>query len=121
MYENYYVNQSGSGIPVFTGYRGQRGHGIGNFLSGVFRSAVPMIKKGLGAFGKQALRTGLEIANDVVDGHSLKDSATERAKQGIKTLINPDNFIQSQSVERKRQAKRKSKVAKRKKRGDIFD
>ena len=32
-YEQYYANQSGSGIPVFYGALGQRGHGLGSMIS----------------------------------------------------------------------------------------
>ena len=38
-YEDYYLKQSGSGMPVFQGVRMQRGHGLGSILSGFFRSA----------------------------------------------------------------------------------
>ena len=58
-------------------YRGQKGHGLGSMLSGLFRSAVPMLKRGLATFGKHALKTGLEIADDVAAGKSFKDSARE--------------------------------------------
>ena len=78
MYEDYYLRQSGNGLPVFQGSRGQRGHGLGSMLSGLFRSTVPMIKRGLATFGKHALKTGLEIAGDVTEGKSFKDSARER-------------------------------------------
>ena len=57
LYENYYVDQSGSGLPVFVGSRGQRGHGLGSILSGLFRSALPMLRRGLATFGKHALKT----------------------------------------------------------------
>ena len=79
MYEDYYMAQSGNGLPVFQGSRGQRGHGLGSMLSGLFRSAVPMIKRGLATFGKHALKTGLEIAGDVSEGKSFKDSARENS------------------------------------------
>ena len=85
-YEHYYTNQSGSGISVFQGSYGQRGHGIGSTLAGLFRSAVPMIKRGLAAFGRQALNTGLQVASDMADGQSFFDSAGLRARQGIKRL-----------------------------------
>jgi len=86
LYENYYVNQSGHGISVFQGSRGHRGHGIGSTLAGLFRSAVPMLKRGLAAFGKQALATGLQVAGDMADGHSFSDSAKLRTREGIKRL-----------------------------------
>jgi hypothetical protein len=73
-----YIQQSGSGLPVFQGSRGQRGHGIGSVLSGLFRSAMSMLKRRLATFGKHALKTGLEIAGDVAEDKSFKDSARER-------------------------------------------
>ena len=83
MYENYYVSQSGNGMPIFEGHRGQRGHGLGSMLAGLFRGAIPMLKRGLAIFGKQALRTGLEVANDVADGRDWRDSARQHVPTGI--------------------------------------
>ena len=78
MYEDYYMQQSGSGLPIFVGGRGQRGHGLGSILSGFFRSAVPFLKRGLKFLGKQALRTGAEIATDVADGKDFAESTRQR-------------------------------------------
>ena len=36
-YEDYYLNQSGSGIPVFMGARYQKGSGLGNIFRSFFR------------------------------------------------------------------------------------
>ena len=134
LYENYYVDQSGNGLPVFVGSRGQRGHGLGSILSGLFRSALPMIRRGLATFGKHALKTGLEIANDVVAGDTLKDSAKRRVPEGIKRFATTSNFFnQSGSGRRRigkrkrttspvsRKSKRSRAVVKRRKFNDIFD
>ena len=67
LYTDYYVNQAGGALPVFQGSRGQRGHGFGSVLSGLFRSAVPMLKR----IGKQALTTGAYIASDMLGGKNL--------------------------------------------------
>lgn len=114
MYEDYYLAQSGNGLPVFQGSRGQRGHGLGSMLSGLFRSAVPMIKRGLATFGKHALKTGLEIAGDVAEGKSFKDSARERIVPtilpGIKRFAEEEIFSnQSGSGRRKRRRQIKKK------------
>ena len=94
LYETYYTQQqSGSGIPIFSGSRNQKGHGLGSLLGGLFRKALPMIKKGLATFGKHALKTGLEIANDVVAGDTLKNSAKRRVPEGIKRFATRENFI----------------------------
>ena len=81
-YEQYYVDQCGNGMNVFQGARGQRGHGLGSVLSGLFRSALPMIKN----FGKQALQTGLNVATDVVEGTSFRDSLRKRYSRWYKRL-----------------------------------
>jgi len=120
IYWKYYKEQSGNGLPVFGGYRGQRGHGLGSILGGLFRSAMPMIKRGLATFGKHALKTGLEIANDVVAGENVKDSAKRRVSEGIKRFARPENFISQTGSGRKRKSSGKIKKSKRKRR-DIFD
>ena len=125
LYESYYMDQSGSGMPVFMGSAGQRGHGLGSMLSGFFRSAFPMIKRGLAAFGKHALKTGLEIANDVASGDSFKDSAKRRAFEGIKRFATSENFINQSGSGRRRSKRRRktiinNKKKKKKTHSDIF-
>lgn len=85
MYEDYYcaaASQRGAG-GVYQGARGMRGHGLGSILSGFFRSALPLLKRGLSFFGKEALRTGARIANDVADGQSLGDATKKRVRERI--------------------------------------
>lgn len=94
-YENYYKNQVGTGMPIFIGSRNQRGHGLGSVLSGLFRSAAPILKKGLSTLGKSALKTGISIAGDVLEGKNAKESARLRASQGIKNLAREVGFISS--------------------------
>lgn len=118
-YEDYYLKQSGSGMPVFQGARMQRGHGLGSILSGFFRSAWPLIQTGAKAFGKQVLRTGLQIANDVAEGQKFKESSKRRIPEGIKAFASSNDFnMQSGSGKkrRKRQTKKKNKRVKH----DIF-
>lgn len=117
MYEDYYVNQSGNGVPIFEGYRGQRGHGLGSILSGFFRSAMPLLKRGLKILGKEALRTGARIATDVADGQSLGESAKRRVSERINEFV-PGLIPQSGSGRRRRSIK--SKRAKKRKYSDIF-
>jgi hypothetical protein len=115
MYTDYYAAQSGNGVPVFYGGSGQRGHGLGSVLSRLFRSAMPMLKKGLSIFGRHALKTGLEMANDVAGGQTLKHSARQRIPDGIKRFVNSSDFSnQSGSGHRGRGRKRKSTVSKSK-------
>jgi hypothetical protein len=118
-YEDYYLQQSGNGMPVFQGARMQRGHGLGSILSGFFRSAWPLIQTGAKAFGKQILRTGLQIANDVSDGNNFKDSSLRRIPEGIKAFTSSDSF-KTQSGSGRRRRKRSLKRAHKKIKTDIF-
>jgi hypothetical protein len=48
-HDAYYHSQfgSGRGVPtVFVGSSRQRGHGLGSWFSGLFRSALPLLAKG---------------------------------------------------------------------------
>lgn len=123
-YENYYMDQVGSGLPIFVGSRGQRGHGLGSVLGGLFRSAVPMVKKGLASLGKNAIRTGLSIATDVLEGKNAGEAAKSRLAQGIKNLVDEHEPVSRKRPAPKQQPQRKKL---RRNRGgqfrhkDIFD
>ena len=85
MYEDYYTGQVGGNMPVFRGVRYQRGHGLGNVISGLFRRVVLLfLKKNKKTFIRNASRTGMEVADDVLEGESLKSSVKKRLPQGIK-------------------------------------
>jgi len=85
MYEDYYTGQVGGNMPVFRGVRYQRGHGLGNVISGLFRRVVLLfLKKNKKTFIRNASRTGMEVADDVLEGESLKGSVKKRLPQGIK-------------------------------------
>ena len=122
MYMDHYAQSGRGGIPIFVGYPGQRGHGLGSILSGFFRSALPIIKRGLGIFGREALRTGAKIATDVADGRNLGESAKQRISERINEIV-PGVFSQSGSGYRLRRRKRKrsassfGRITKRRRRG----
>jgi len=75
----YYVRQAGGGgggdngvgpiyvVPPFV----QRGHGIGSFLSGLFRAVRPILWSGAKLLGKEALRTGGKILTGIVDNPNV--------------------------------------------------
>ena len=121
-YEDYY-QQQGRGNPYYQGSRGQRGHGIGSVLGSLFRSALPMIKSGLASFGKQALRTGMDIVGDMVDGQRFSEAADRRIRQGIKQLVRPEGETNQTGNGRRRKYRRQKKkksVKRRRKTTDIF-
>jgi hypothetical protein len=126
---NYYVNQAkfqrGNGeVTYFAGPRYQRGHGIGSIFARI-RAALPSFVKKIGV---QALKTGLNVADDLLSGRKFGDVIGPRVYDGIKRASR-DVFLQSGSGKRnafiKRGVKRnKNTIAeknlKRSRTGDIF-
>jgi hypothetical protein len=126
---NYYVNQAkfqrGNGeVTYFAGPRYQRGHGIGSIFARI-KAALPSFVKKIGV---QALKTGLNVADDLLSGRKFSDVIGPRVYDGIKRASR-DVFLQSGSGKRnafiKRGVKRnKNTIAeknlKHSRTGDIF-
>lgn len=88
-YIAYYDAQVGEGgiDHVFVGSPYQRGHGIGSFLAGLFRRALPLIKSGARSIGKEVLRAGVNIMDDVTTHHvPFKQAFRDRARETSGTL-----------------------------------
>ncbi|GBN49653.1 hypothetical protein AVEN_160544-1 [Araneus ventricosus] len=47
---------------------------------------LPIFKSGAKAVGKQALRSGIDVANGLIQGKEIKASAKQRAKEAAKIL-----------------------------------
>ena len=86
-YDDYYARQVGVALPYFTGARVQRGYGFGSLFSGLLRSVAPLIRRGAVALGKRALRTGAQIAGDVVTGKNIMKAAKRRATVAGRDLM----------------------------------
>ena len=85
MYEDYYSRQVGGLMPVFAGSRQQQGHGLGSVLRGIFRQYVISFFRSHGkAIASDALKTGVNVAEDVLGGRTLKKSVKKRVPEGIK-------------------------------------
>jgi hypothetical protein len=76
-YRDYYV-QRGSGLDVYEGYTTmpQIGQGFGKTTSGLFNKAVPILTSVAKKVGKSALRTGLQLAEEALNGSEEKDRDT---------------------------------------------
>jgi hypothetical protein len=116
----YYIHQAGGGgcdggvgpiyaVPPFV----QRGHGLGSFFGGLFRSLRPYVFSGLRtaskALGREALRTGGRILTDIA----------ENPQTGVKEIISKhvqDTFqtLGAKMTGRGRKRKRRSTVRTRK-------
>ena len=71
-------------MPVFVGAKYQKGHGLGSMISGFFkRFVVPFFKTNARTLASHAVKTGLNVADDVIGGKSLKESVKERIPEGI--------------------------------------
>ena len=92
----------------------QREHGLGSLFGGMIRNAAPLIKSGGIALGKRALKTGLNVAADVLSDQSLNNSAKRRVKEAgkdiISTLLRGEKPPGIRDI-RKRPIKRKLSVA----------
>jgi hypothetical protein len=119
MYIDHYSTQQGYGMPIFQGHRGQRGHGLGSMFAAFARTALPILKRGLSFFGREALRTGAKIATDVADGKDLRNSARQRIGERINDFV-PGLINQNGSGSRKRRSGvKRSKKSKRRRRDYI--
>ena len=67
----YYIRQAGGGGghgigPVYSvSPFVQRGHGIGSFLRGLWRTVQPVLWSGAKSLGREALRTGENIMTEI--------------------------------------------------------
>ena len=82
LYDDYFNGQVGHGMPVYIG----RG-GLGNVLSGLFRSVVPLMKRGGRALLKEGVKTAVQVGSDVLDGKSLSTSMKSRSRATGKRLL----------------------------------
>ena len=72
---------------MFVGKRYQRGHGLGSISEGLFKAAMPLLKKGAKTLERKALKTGLNIVGDVVQGRNIKQAAKSRLKSTGENLL----------------------------------
>jgi len=118
MYEDYYSRQVDGLMPVFVGSRHQQGHGLGSVLGGIFRRFVISLFKTHGkALARDALRTGVNVVEDVLDGRTLQESVKRRVPKGIKRSAQ-SLVAQSGSAVRLKRRKRRRQLRSHSK--DVF-
>lgn len=81
--QQHHHQQTGGTIgTVFRGATNQRGHGIGSFLGGMYRTIAPLIKSGLKTVGGEAVRSGVGFLGDIASGTmDPKVAASSRLKE----------------------------------------
>ena len=90
MYEEYYLNQAkpkGGNLPAFHGSRFQQGYGLGSICKGLFRWAIPRLQQGAKLLGKKALQTGVQVAQDVLEGEDVDTALAKRSREVIGELV----------------------------------
>ena len=129
--DDYYSRQTGGGDHYFKGTTYQRGHGLGGLFGRLFRAAVPLfkntvsplLKRGAKAMAREALKTGVGVANDLLDGGSFQNSLERRGKLAARHLMNRGAAKMDGMLAKP--ARRKSPARKRRKtikgRRDIYD
>ena len=81
-YKLHFRNQRGGApLPGFKEVGIQRGYGLGSMFRSLFRSAISILKSGAKTVGKAALKTGMGVANDVLNGKDICSAASTRVKQ----------------------------------------
>lgn len=84
----YYLAQAGSGMGDF--YSGpiyqQRGNGVGSFLSGLFRSVLPILKRGTMAVGREFLNSGSNFINDMENNVDPRAALKTRSREAYQNL-----------------------------------
>ena len=125
--------QRGYGMPGFRGAPLQRGHGIGGLFKGLFRIAVPIIRRSLAPIarrglkavaksalksaGKKALKASAYALKDVAeDKATLREALQNRAREALTssagTTINSGTMKRKSNTTARRS---KGKVLKKKK------
>lgn len=91
--EQYYLQQA-NGLPHFAGPSIQRGHGLGGIFSSLFRAIVPLFSKAAPVLksaaktaAKEAVRTGVNVVDDVLDGRNLQDAVANRSKEAATRVV----------------------------------
>ena len=74
-------------LPAFKGAARQRGYSIGGIFKGLTRTFVPVVKKGLLNFEKQALQSRVQVLDDISRREDVIKRSIERAKKMGKKSI----------------------------------
>ena len=105
-YTPYYLNQAGNGLPVFTGARTQRGHGLGSIFGGLAKMVLPLAKRVLPVVKRHAVKTGMRIARDVMKGNSLKKAARKRVLEAGADMLDDVVKRPRRSIKQARRGRR---------------
>jgi len=105
LWVEFFASQHGGG--GFIGDPFQRGgFSLGGLFKGLARVALPVLKRAGKSVAKQALQTGMQVADDVIEGKNLGESIEYRGKAGLKTQMKKGRKAMTQP-KRKRKPQQK--------------
>lgn len=98
----YYLAQAGSGMgDIYSGPIYQKGYGLGSFLGGLFRSVLPLLKRGGMAIGKEVLNSGANFMRDVENNVSAREAFNNRSRETLGNLKRKAMFGEGYKVGRR--------------------
>ena len=75
-------------LPVFMGARRQRGHGLNvNTVKNIFKSVTKKVP--VKAIGKQLVKSGVSMAQDMMAGESFADAARHQGEAVLNQMLKP--------------------------------
>lgn len=107
-------------IAYHSGYHIQRGHGLGNIFSSLFRAIMPAAKSFISSSaGKTLKNIAVEgvtnVAKDLISGKKLKDTASsnlaqakEKITEAVKRKIAGEEEKEEQSIPKPKKVQRKN-------------
>jgi len=101
LWVEFFASQHGGG--GFIGDPFQRGgFSLGGLFKGLARVALPVLKRAGKSVAKQAMQTGVEVANDALSGKDIGQAIEERGRVGAKKLLKKATKTAAQPKKRKR-------------------
>lgn len=107
-WEQIVLAQIGSGF-YFEGLPYQRGAGIGTIFGHILRYLIPIGKIVGRELGREGLRTGGRIVQDILAGNPVKKSVLVETQQGFKNAV--DNIYGKQKGEGKKKKRKRVVLA----------
>ncbi len=85
-YIAYYRNQAGNGLPGYAGGPVMYGAGIGGIFKALFRTALPLLKRGFSIAKPHLKATARNIASDVVTSASSDNNSNVQNVNGLMVM-----------------------------------
>lgn len=117
----YYTNQAGNGLPGYVGGGVMYGNGLGGLFRGLFRFAMPLLKRGFNIAKPHLKSAAKNIFSDVVS-NTMAGSFNNHDQDGSGLMVMsrkrvyrpPGTNRSGQKPKKARRTVKKSSVAKRK-------